>query len=135
MMTSPTNFKGFTAGGSTEVRSAIVDNQVMSDHEKMSSGKCTLGMKGGSHRTGTVKALLRDTSTLNTLPIGEMENLVTAASVNISKATLQRIEPAIKSSQKALPMEADPCNQPIDGSNMQVEDSVDITEGVVIARC
>lgn len=118
-----------------EVRSSIVDNQVMSDHGEMSSGKCTLGMKGGSHQTGTVKAPLRDTSTLNTLPIGEMENLVTAASVNISKATLQRIEPAIKSSQEALPMEADPCNQPIDGSNMQVEDSVDITEGVVIARC
>ena len=59
-----------------------------------------------------------------------MENLVTVASVNIFKATLQRIEPAIKSSQEALLMEADPCNQPIDGSNIQVEDSVDITEGV-----
>ena len=64
---------------------------MISDHEEMSSGKCTLGMEGGSHRTGTVKAPLRDTSTLNTPLLGEMENQIVATSVNISKATLQRL--------------------------------------------
>ena len=107
MMTSPTDFKGFTVGVSTEDRSAIVVDQVMSDHKEKSSEKCTLGIEGGFHWTGTVKPPLRDIS-----------NMVVVASVNISKATLLRIELVIKSSQEAFSMEANLCNLPIDGSNM-----------------
>lgn len=94
-------------GVSTEDRSAIVVDQVMSDHKEKSLEKCTLGIEGGFHWTGTVKSPLRDIS-----------NMVVVALVNISKATLLRIELVIKSSQEAFSMEANPCNLPIDGSNM-----------------
>lgn len=86
-------------GGSTEVRLAIMDDQVMSDHGEMSSGKCTLGMEGSSHWIGTVNPPLRNTSTLNTPPIREMEDQVVAALV-ISKATLQRLNLRLSQARK-----------------------------------